>query len=57
MPKKSTHVLIFRSAILLVILVGLKLAVTSVVGVEQLIIILRAVGHILDQFSVIIHII
>ncbi len=38
MPKKSAHLMIFRLAALLVILVVLKLAVTSAVGGEQFVI-------------------
>jgi len=38
MPKKSTHLMIFRPAALLVILLALKLAVTSAVGGEQFVI-------------------
>jgi len=38
MPKKSAHLMIFRPAVLLVILVALKLAVTSAVGGEQFVI-------------------
>ena len=38
MPRKSAHLMIFRPAALLVILVALKLAVTSAVGGEQFVI-------------------